>query len=308
MRAEFSEFTYGYSLVNEIVSRDRPVRAPIFPSLIEEGRAGGFDVRLDRVGDILYLQFKLAEYLTTRGAVQYDDFGEPYYRFKITPRWRSAQHRLLHRLASTVGNSVFYAAPIFFRNAELDAHWQHRAVAAHSVFVSPTEIGLINDDEAHSVCYTADNVAAGFAYFYSEPKKITVLNAAQAIPAPRKEKGPTLEQQIAKMLQNIPKIVDHAFNTEYEFLQSLKSQATRISEDWNVRLKVAPSGNEISLQRLEHIIEESDRDHDRAKWQIRSVMEQDLGFEDEAMSNLYKLSVLSQTIFDTTMFISQEAN
>lgn len=58
----FSEFTYGFALVNELVSnKPRTVNVPVFPSLIMEGQTGGgYDVYLDRPGRPMFLQFKLA--------------------------------------------------------------------------------------------------------------------------------------------------------------------------------------------------------------------------------------------------------
>jgi len=46
--------------------------APIFPSLIEEGKAGGgYDVKLDWPFAPLYLQFKRSECMTRRSAREY---------------------------------------------------------------------------------------------------------------------------------------------------------------------------------------------------------------------------------------------
>ena len=40
MKAEFSEFTFGFSLVNELASALSCAAVPIFPSLLEEGKEG----------------------------------------------------------------------------------------------------------------------------------------------------------------------------------------------------------------------------------------------------------------------------
>jgi hypothetical protein len=51
MTPEISEFSYGFALTNEIVGWAPVNAAPLFPSLIEEGRAGGgYDVALNLSG------------------------------------------------------------------------------------------------------------------------------------------------------------------------------------------------------------------------------------------------------------------
>src|ERR1700735_1111864 len=117
MTPEISEFSYGFALTNEMVGWGPITAAPLFPSLIEEGKAGGgYDVKLDMPGIPLYLQFKRADCLTTRNAKEIKNNGLrislPFYRFKITESKKSDQHELL--LALDDGSClVFYVAPRF---------------------------------------------------------------------------------------------------------------------------------------------------------------------------------------------------
>lgn len=63
MDPDFSEFSYGYCVTDDLINgRGMAVKAaPVFPSLIQEGKKdGGYDVRLERPGLPLFLQFKLA--------------------------------------------------------------------------------------------------------------------------------------------------------------------------------------------------------------------------------------------------------
>ena len=47
MKAEFSEFSYGFAITHELLNSDPDVRAaPFFPSLIAEDRLG-YDLRLN---------------------------------------------------------------------------------------------------------------------------------------------------------------------------------------------------------------------------------------------------------------------
>jgi hypothetical protein len=78
MKSQFSEFTYGYTLVEELSRSCKFSAMPTFPSLIEEGKIGGYDVKLQLSGLPLFLQFKLSDYLG-KTAKYYKNFDEPYY-------------------------------------------------------------------------------------------------------------------------------------------------------------------------------------------------------------------------------------
>src|SRR5579859_5108091 len=133
MTPEISEFSYGFALTNEIVGWLPVSAAPVFPSLIEEGRAGGgYDVHLDITGVALYLQFKRADCMIGHSAMEISNYSlplsVPFYRFKITESGKSNQHYLLHALAEE-GDAVFYAAPRFHQLAEINAAWNANEVA-----------------------------------------------------------------------------------------------------------------------------------------------------------------------------------
>ncbi len=67
MKPDISEFSYAYALVEDLIvwQKTSLTAAPIFPSLIKEGRSGGgYDVRLDRPSIPLFLQFRLSDYMT----------------------------------------------------------------------------------------------------------------------------------------------------------------------------------------------------------------------------------------------------
>lgn len=58
MKSQFSEFTYGFSVTNELLYylRCDSSQAPIFPSLLEEGReGGGYDMKFDCNGTPIFL-------------------------------------------------------------------------------------------------------------------------------------------------------------------------------------------------------------------------------------------------------------
>jgi len=155
-----SEFSYGYALTEELaLGRLGRLRgAPLFPSLIEEGRAGGgYDVQLPRIGIPLFLQFKLSHYMRTRGAAERRLFMSPYYRMYLRPLRHSRQHFLLQQLEGR-GNEVYYAAPEFYLLDELNDAYLNNRVLERSAFFRPLDINL-PDDKSHYVVFNKSSPA-----------------------------------------------------------------------------------------------------------------------------------------------------
>lgn len=175
MTPDISEFTYGFALTNELVGWMALSSVPIFPSLIEEGKAsGGYDVKLDRPGVPLFLQFKRSHVMKRRSANEIKNLGltleVPFHRFAITERKRSLQHTSLVTLDNGI-NEVYYVAPIFHTLDGINEAWSNNRVAQRSIFVSPAEIGIIADDLRHTVSFD-ENVA----YFCSEPRAVAAVS------------------------------------------------------------------------------------------------------------------------------------
>lgn len=207
MLPEISEFSYGFALTNELVGWVELSAAPVFPSLIEEGKTGGgYDVKLDRPGAPLYLQFKRSEFMTRRSAKEFRSVRDqggvlaiPFYRFAITEAAKSDQHELLLAL-DTSPNHVFYVAPRFHRVSEINEAWSATAVAARSVFVSPTEIGSL-DDERHAVAFDPSG-----SWICSDPRPIHTLSSREVLQElqgalreddrPLRERLPTLVEEL----------------------------------------------------------------------------------------------------------------
>ena len=180
MKAEFSEFTYGFSLINELANALSCTAVPIFPSLIEEGREeGGYDASLVfKKGKILNLQFKLSDWMKARNTREYKIPGHslplPYYRFEITSKRISKQHSLLLELEKT-HPLTFYVAPAFHLKDEINTHWNSGSVTKHSIFVRPSSIGPLHDPNPHRVCFDDSSIAKKQAYLFSVPQEIKVL-------------------------------------------------------------------------------------------------------------------------------------
>lgn len=176
MRAEFSEFTFGFSVVQELTTALGCTAVPVFPSLIEEGQSGGgYDVKMNLGAVPFYVQFKLSEHLKTNNAkeakVASSPLIAPFRRFPITSSITSKQHEMLVAL-NAKHDHVYYCAPDYVTNAALNALWQAGASANRSVYVKPADIGPITDGEKHTVCFDHTSLAKDTCYFFSSPQKL----------------------------------------------------------------------------------------------------------------------------------------
>lgn len=236
MTPEISEFSYGFSLTNELVGWTALNAAPVFPSLIEEGKkGGGYDVKLDMPGRPLFLQFKRAYCMTRRSAREIRTHSlqlePPFYRFAITERNLSFQHTSLYELDDGT-NLVFYAAPRFHTLDEINSAWDQGRVAQRSIFVPPREIGLINDDGAHTVSYDGRRT-----YFCSEPKEINGLSIAdlqERLTARLKDDVRPVRVQLGEWLNGLRTTRERARRTQLsiDLATMERNLATEPEEDW----------------------------------------------------------------------------
>lgn len=188
MLPHYSEFSYGFALTNEIVGLVSLKAAPIFPSLIEEGKkGGGYDVKLDMPGLPLFLQFKRSEKMMRKSAREYKlvknsaafsthgGLDIPFFRFPITDSEKSQQHKMLCDLDDG-SNLVFYAAPSFYEIHELNEAWDSKSIIRRSVFIKPNDIGNITRGN-HTVSWDSINNA----WLCSEPEQISSWSSSTII-------------------------------------------------------------------------------------------------------------------------------
>jgi hypothetical protein len=162
---QFSEFSFGYALTENLMNGGLlpGVRgAPVFPSLYDEGKLeGGYDVEIPKRGAPLFLQFKIPQVVTQKSKYFPPGFPLPYYRMHIMSSRYSLQHQSLLSHESR-GRLVYYATPLFRTTADLNKHYDKKQVPAKSVFIRPSQIGAL-DDEDHHVAY-ANGVRVGWRY------------------------------------------------------------------------------------------------------------------------------------------------
>lgn len=171
MKPDISEFSYGYALTEALIwDTGLPiVGAPIFPSLIEEGRSSGYDVGIQFQGFLLFLQFKLSHFMTRGTAFEAKQglLDIPFYRMHLRPARHSRQHAMLLDLEAT-GEFVLYAAPKFYLPSELNMAYLSRTIIQRSFFIRPSTIGPLPDEWDHHV-----SLRDGYpVYLCSEPKKL----------------------------------------------------------------------------------------------------------------------------------------
>jgi hypothetical protein len=218
-RCQFSEFSYGYCLTEDlIVGQDTPLTAaPVFPSLIEEGQTGaGYDVRFDRPGVPLFLQFKLVHQMIrgTANEAKSGHFQPPFYRMHLRPRSLSDQHESLLSLEQA-GNDVFYAAPSFHTLSDLNIFYAQRHVWNQTFKIQPSLIGSLPNDKPHHVTFQQPG---GTWQFYSEEPS-------------KKGRAPSTEE-INEILTR--KITERGKRGLREQLPELDASIQRVVEERNI--------------------------------------------------------------------------
>jgi hypothetical protein len=163
----FTEFSYGYALTDNIIHAGLPSTpaAPVFPSLIAEGSAGGgYDVQIPAGPVPLFLQFKIPQVVRRRSGNMPPGFAKPYLRMHLRTK-RPNQHRLLLKLEA-LGNIVAYATPDFWRTKDLDRHFVNQRVHLETCYFLPSDIGPL-DEASHYVAYCP---GMPDAWIFSDPK------------------------------------------------------------------------------------------------------------------------------------------
>jgi hypothetical protein len=232
MLPEISEFSYGYALTSELIDKFslKSAGAPEFATQIAEGKAGGgWDMKLPAVP--IYLQFKRSDRMVSWNAKESSLFPSlPYYRMHIHKRDHSDQHKLLLDLESR-GNVVRYAAPGFSYARELNDHYSMDQVADHSIFVAPSRIGPLPDDEKH---YVSFQISAPRAYFCSEPRRIETDTAEmlfeEIAPAQLSDRGRPVNREFFEEIgEELLDVFESVRETEQEKerIQRIRSVADR---------------------------------------------------------------------------------
>ncbi|HMV46932.1 MAG TPA: hypothetical protein PLD20_03140 [Blastocatellia bacterium] len=171
MKRKVSEFAYGFVLTHELVRGYGylPTDAPL-PGTEKKRRKAKAESEAEALpkGYPLFLQFKASEFMKRKNAGESKLVGLPYFRFPIYRKSQSNQQALLAELEKR-GYPVFYATPKMHEAVNLNGAFFDERVVAHSVFVSPLEIGELPDNQNHRVVFSG---ATKDVYFCSKPRKL----------------------------------------------------------------------------------------------------------------------------------------
>jgi hypothetical protein len=94
--------------------------------------------------------------------------GLPFFRMYLHRRDQSDQHRLLLDLESA-GNVVVYAARGFSEPDELNEAYSSDRAAERSIFIRPSAIGPLTDNQRHWIAFQTD---PRLAFQCSEPHRV----------------------------------------------------------------------------------------------------------------------------------------
>ena len=171
MKEPFSEFSFGFAYTFELANLWQNkilTRAPLLPSLVEEGKdGGGYDVALKTGGFLYCAQFKLSKHLkTSRASEAKKGYSTPYYRFPVQRNQSDNQHERLLKLEAPPDTLVEYVAPLFTDRKDLDHHFKKDDLRSQVIRVKPSVIGELPGEGRH--CVVCDE-AGGNRMRFSEP-------------------------------------------------------------------------------------------------------------------------------------------
>ena len=171
MKRKVSEFAYGFVLTHELrrsygyLPTDVPL--PGTEKKRRKAKADG-DENTIPSGYPLFLQFKASEFMKRKNAGESKLVGLPYFRFPIYRKSQSNQHALLAELEKR-GHLVFYATPKMHEAVNLNGAFFDERVVAHSLFVSPQEIGDPPGNQNHRVVFSSSTQDV---YFCPKPRRL----------------------------------------------------------------------------------------------------------------------------------------
>ena len=151
MKSEITEISYSTALTYELVTQYGflTLAAPTLPSLRKEViYQPGKKIK----AEVLFIQYKLGDYIIGTGSSLKAYWGIPYYRFSIHPRNKYKRHDLLRHLEGLT-HLVYYVAPEFHTMNELYDSLMSRKVIANSRFWAPEGIEQFTKAGRYTISY-----------------------------------------------------------------------------------------------------------------------------------------------------------
>lgn len=172
MKAEFSEFSYGVVLSQQLVGMQLP-RASIMPLLNGSPAAvkASSDARIPDTGWPIFLQINLAECMLTPRANGWSEHEERFFRLAVRRHRRGNAHNLLRCLAE-VEPEVYYVAPAFHRRREFTRFVASQQIVQESRFFPLTQLPRLSGQGRHFVTYRRDD--SGLRWHASGSQQVDV--------------------------------------------------------------------------------------------------------------------------------------
>lgn len=207
------EFELVYTAEFIRAHNDFLAESPICPTLQEESRLG-YDVELRlKAGKRIksfFLQHKVSTY---HNRWHPHHRVKPYYKFNIHRLKKSRQHNLLVCLANR-GESVFYNAPEFHLRRDLIKNFVGNNIIDCSVLFKPSEMGMIVDDEQHTVSYTIQDY---YGFFQSDPVNIVKHRTKEVL----RSLKDISKAYVAKILNDLKECYKEVYGYEYRIPEKL---------------------------------------------------------------------------------------
>jgi hypothetical protein len=183
LHQQLSEFSYGYGVTREV---ERSLRllglrtTPFLPSLVKEGEVA-FDVKFDRPGLPIILQFKLGQQLerfvrpdTSKPAPPLE---RPFWRFRVNTAELGGQFDVLLKAERSGKAEAYYIAPRFALWEDYASAFQTNCVVDQSLLISPRRIDEIlrdigEPDGLHRIVYDSSKV-----FVCSDPARVEEMRA-----------------------------------------------------------------------------------------------------------------------------------
>ena len=200
-RISISETQFAFAFFHKyLLLKKNPALTFFFPSLQQEGNPKHFAAGADLVvNKILFFQFKMADFLRTRGAAEIINRKipktfVPFYRFHIKNSNPSNQFDLLKNAAKNPSNIVRYISPMF----HADKYENDDDAFANFFSSPPTDLNRficsvnfdqfvrhpetnLSKDNSHKICYNLATLGTRRGYLFSEPKEIVVHKGVEEL-------------------------------------------------------------------------------------------------------------------------------
>lgn len=238
MKAEFSEFSYGFAFTENLIrSNSHMASAPAFLNNAQEFQQGcDLILKLDsRPWNPLFFQFKISDVMTNRRAREISEYHLPihprFFRMSLHKNNSFSQQRALANLGKKFPHSVFYAAPRFHRYLDLNVNFRNGEVHNRSILFSPVDIENANisySSDNHSIAYKAD---WSYGWLCSRPKEVNECNIGEIMNVTDTGAKPSESVTTAKIDKIVNSLAEISFECGYiKSRDIIDSEVSRIKE------------------------------------------------------------------------------